>query len=94
MAYSVFYEDEKGNPIAAFKGEIKIDYFASIHEKQFKVIHYLDPYGDTTFNQLMLKDLLSDLHRIWRQDHRLESLIEFIEKNRGETHTYLKFYGD
>jgi len=32
-----------------------------LYSGDFKVLKYIDPYGDTTFNSHMITDLLSDL---------------------------------
>ena len=63
-------------------------------------LRFVDPYGDTTFNQRQIPTLIEELksalpkvseHRV--KDH-LRRVIELAEKCRGEIHTYLKFYGD
>jgi hypothetical protein len=63
-------------------------------------LRFIDPYGDTTFNQLQIPILIDELQSILRtvqdnqiRDH-LRRVIELAEKSRGEIHTYLKFYGD
>lgn len=63
-------------------------------------LRFIDPYGDTTFNQLQIPILIDELQSILRtvqdnqiRDH-LRRAIELAEKSRGEIHTYLKFYGD
>ena len=63
-------------------------------------LRFIDPYGDTMFNQVQIPILIDELQSILRkvQDHQirdhLRRVIELAEKSRGEIHTYLKFYGD
>jgi|SRR6185503_4422528 hypothetical protein len=63
-------------------------------------LRFIDPYGDTMFNQVQIPILIDELQSILRKvqdnqirDH-LRRVIDLAEKSRGETHTYLKFYGD
>lgn len=63
-------------------------------------LRFIDPYGDTTFNQLQIPILIEELQGVLEQvrddgirDH-LRRVIELAQRSRGQTHTYLKFYGD
>jgi hypothetical protein len=63
-------------------------------------LKFIDPYGDTTFNQRQIPTLIEELKSALEKvednqikDH-LRQVIELAEKSRGEIHTYLKFYGD
>jgi hypothetical protein len=63
-------------------------------------LRFIDPYGDTIFNQLQIPILIDELQSILGKvqddqirDH-LQRAIELAEKSRGEIHTYLKFHGD
>ena len=94
MAYELFFEDENGNPIRKFKDGIEINPIPLAEEQNYKLIIYLNPFGDTTFNELMLDDLISDLKRINKNDREIKSLIAFIEIGKRLQHAYLKFYGD
>jgi hypothetical protein len=63
-------------------------------------LRFIDPYGDTTFNQLQLPVLIGELERAIEvaTDPRVkshgEALLELARKASSEVHTYLKFYGD
>lgn len=94
MAYTISFEDESGNTITTFDCDITLD-FQHLHQNENSILlKYLDPYGDTTFNQLMLEDLLSDLRQLSMESKFIQRLIEFVETRKGEVHTYLKFYGE
>jgi hypothetical protein len=63
-------------------------------------LRFIDPYGDTTFNQLQIPILIEELKSVLQKvqdkeigDH-LRRMIDLAEKSNGEVHTYLKFYGD
>ena len=65
-----------------------------------ELIRFIDPAGDTTFNQLQIPVLLGELMTAVRkctnpqaQAHG-EQLISLIESAVGRTHTYVKFIGD
>lgn len=69
-----------------------------IYGGDFKVLRYLDPYGDTTFNKLMFADLIADLtllkERLPAHSIQIEDVLAFASECQNEVHTYLKFYGD
>lgn len=63
-------------------------------------LRFVDPYGDTLFNQAQIEALFDEL--TWMERERLspparqqlEKLLALTERARGEAHTYLKFSGD
>ena len=62
-------------------------------------LQYIDPYGDTTFNQLQLPQLIREMEREISQIHpsdlrrRAEQVLAFVRKCE-DIHTYVKFIGD
>ena len=70
--------------------------------KESFCLRFIDPYGDTTFNQLQIPVLVSELRSLLESDHcqtheklrEFEGVVSFIEKARDQVHTYIKFYGD
>ena len=60
----------------------------------------VDPYGDTTFNQLQMKQFLSELADVEKQTlnqgqvQMLSSVRKLAEKCSKTVHLYLKFVGD
>ena len=63
-------------------------------------LRFIDPYGDTTFNQnqipILIEELKATSERVQDNGIRehLRRIIELAETSRGQLHTYLKFYGD
>lgn len=63
-------------------------------------LRFIDPYGDTTFNQLQLPALIAELEAAVSNAtdpqvvaHGRKSL-RLARQAASEVHTYLKFYGD
>lgn len=60
---------------------------------------FIDPYGDTVFNQLQLPPLIDELSAMARSAssaelrRRLRSVVEFLEASKG-MHVYVRFIGD
>jgi hypothetical protein len=61
-------------------------------------LRFIDPFGDTVFNELQLETLVKELSmiadscKIAEEKKTLRSIIEFISD--AEIHMYVKFYGD
>ena len=102
MGVDLRWEDEHGKQIGEVPDPqmcvshlvLSIDLVGTI------CLRFIDPYGDTTFNQLQIPILIEELKYIVKKvsdnrikDH-LSQVIRLAEKSRGEIHTYLKFYGD
>ena len=73
---------------------------ASLPEAESLCLRFVDPYGDTTFNQLQLPVVITELARAIEvsSDPDVEShgraLLELAKKASNNVHTYLKLYGD
>lgn len=66
---------------------------------RFGLIRYIDPYGDTTFNELMLPDVAKDLDNllllaISKDERRIGQQLRRMVDRCLEMHVYLKFIGD
>src|SRR5687767_14971403 len=63
-------------------------------------LRFIDPYGDTVFNQAQLGELILELEsrrsRITDLPlrRRLDQLLEFLRPCAGQVHTYIKIVGD
>lgn len=63
-------------------------------------LRFIDPYGDTTFNQAQLPVLIDELHDLRNRvgDPKdvevLDALLRFLESAVDQVHTYIKFIGD
>jgi len=69
-----------------------------LDQENFKLLKYLDPYGDTTFNAFMFEDLIKDLTALKKilpgDKEQIDELINYAKECDNDIHTYLKFYGD
>ncbi|PYX90983.1 MAG: hypothetical protein DMG67_11675 [Acidobacteria bacterium] len=97
MPWSVRLQDEKGRPVldrdVVFDGPLPVD------EESYRLLCYVDPYGDTVFNNSQMKTFLFEWDRIkdelsaaqidaWKQ------VREFAMQCANGVHLYLKFIGD
>jgi hypothetical protein len=63
-------------------------------------LRFIDPYGDTVFNQAQIPVLLSELRALGARAPRadvaalLDDLCAFIERAVDHVHTYVRFIGD
>lgn len=62
-------------------------------------LQFIDPYGDTVFNQLQLRVLIIELmaHRLDLDGDAgaaLDQLIPMLKRVEGQVHTYVRFIGD
>jgi len=60
MSWSVFLEDENRIEIESLGEEFFMTSLNNINCDNFKLIKYIDPYGDTIFNNLQMRDLIVD----------------------------------
>jgi hypothetical protein len=100
MAIDVEWQDESGNTILAYNGPAIDAKVWSAFPNSGTCLRFIDPYGDTVFNQQQIEVLASELDALLTHssertpDPALISIRHFVERKRGETHTYLKFIGD
>jgi hypothetical protein len=72
----------------------------SYDDMSFYCLRFIDPYGDTVFNQLQMVLLLAELRRIREkvQNQEESAFLDQIEtlanRCKAGPHLYLKFYGD
>jgi hypothetical protein len=95
MSIGLRWEDEDGNELASVVSLIP----PSIGP-DYPCLRYVDHYGDTTFNQLQIPQLADDLSQVLlrceddaTREH-VETMLALVRKAVGQTHTYIKFYGD
>jgi hypothetical protein len=102
MGINLFWQDENGNRLeAVLDPQMHLSQIVAAEEAVgTKLLRVIDRYGDTTFNQLQIPDLISELQEAVRwpigADGRahLDEVIELVRKAAGEVHTYLRFVGD
>jgi hypothetical protein len=101
MGIDAFIESEDGEP----RGEVPdpgdlTAKLASSLTADSRCVCFIDPYGDTTFNQLQIPVLIKELERAIDlspdplvKSHG-EALLALAHRANSEVHTYVKFYGD
>jgi hypothetical protein len=93
MGWSIILKDESGEIIASLGHEFD----TSVRTRSgFKLLCYLDRYGDTMFNQLQMDDLVNDLKQLQKLEANplIDEILLLAERCKHETHSYLFFYGD
>ena len=98
MSWIVIKENSDGKKISKLSEEFFLSENDILYSADFRVIKYLDPYGDTTFNSLMFDDLITDMTNLKKQRVKsadlIDKIISLATECKKEVHTYLKFYGD
>lgn len=96
MDWTVIKEDSNVKAENTLTSEFRLTNTEILFNGQFKVLKYLDPYGDTTFNIQMIKDLILDLEELKTNlptdKNRIDEVIELATSCINEPHTFLKFY--
>lgn len=94
MGWTVKLENEQKEVIEELDREF---YFAvTTGSMEFKLLKYLDPYGNACFNCLQMKDLISDMILLQglKPNPLFKEILRLAERCKEEVHTYLVFYGD
>jgi hypothetical protein len=102
MTWPVIWQDEHGGELGrinepGFPPEL-ID--SAIASASTACLRFVDPYGDTVFNQAQLNELLRELEKQragitdLRVRRNLEELLAFLRPCVGQMHTYIKIIGD
>ena len=98
MTWTIILENENKEQLYAVSEELDSETLKDESKRQsFKLLKYLDPYGDTTFNNIQITDLLDDLEVLKGYDgdeNLFDEIIDLATKCKNEPHTYLTFYGD
>jgi hypothetical protein len=98
MSWTVILEDENKVEIESLGKEFSLKSFDNvIKSNDFKLIKYIDPYGDTVFNRLQMNDLISDLEfivQIEPDNQLVNEIVLLAQKCLSQPHMYLTFYGD
>ena len=90
MPIDVEWQDELGKVLARYGGPLLTAGVIWKAKPTSVCLRFVDPYGDTTFNQLQIDLLLDELKELGAEPE----LIAFVEQARGQMHTYVKFIGD
>jgi len=102
MGIDAFIENENGAQIDhLYDPENLLKCLLPSYDTESSIcLRFIDPYGDTTFNQgqipILIKELKSAVENTndnLAKNHG-KKLIALIEKIENEVHTYIKFCGD
>lgn len=102
MGTDAYIETESGKRIKQCLGsEGRLsELLPDIDDDTFHCLRFIDPYGDTVFNQRQIPILIKELRTVIRNVKTPETkafgekLLELIREAEGQVHTYIKFYGD
>ena len=98
----VVLEDEAGQAIRRLSGEEALSptWLPGKSDLRYRCLCFVDPYGDTIFNQLQAEVLLQEL-TLLKAEAANPRLAKVIEATRElaklclqEPHQYLRFVGD
>lgn len=94
MTFSISLEDETRNALETLNSTLAIESATDL--TSFKLLQYLDPYGDTIFNHNQIDDLVIDLIMLdeLAAVTGISQIISLAKRCKDEIHTYLCFNGD
>ncbi len=102
MGITIVLQDKNSNHIEVAHDEKNLlrKLLPSFDDTSYQCLRFIDLYGDTIFNRLQMKTVLSELERISScatsvEEEDLLGRIENLAKQcKNKPHLYLKFYGD
>jgi hypothetical protein len=105
MALTIALEDERGE-----KRESIHDYDGALlnlvykttedNPRCFRLVEFIDPYGDTVFNRLQMPQLNSELEQLLKvtthpeRQGLLLKIQGLVQQCQEGVHLYIKMYGD
>ena len=95
MAWNVRVQDENG--VAVSGGDAVIEFELIDNGRGFKLLHYVDRYGDTYFNGIQMPDFLADwdtLRPASAEQQQWAAVRNMAIRCQSEPHLYLRFIGD
>jgi len=102
MGIDLRWENENGEQLAELRdpGYLVARFLPPFDSREFQCLRFVDPAGDTVFNQAQIAEVVYELERLSakrrepRVEAHLRAVLEFVRQAVGKTHTYIKFYGD
>jgi hypothetical protein len=94
MAWTVILEDENKEALSSLGSEFALGILNDL--ARFKLLQYLDPYIDATFNRLQMDDLILDLKILQELDKNplIDEILLLVARCKTDAYTYICFYGD
>jgi hypothetical protein len=100
MPIDVEWQKEDGTILARYLGPpVAADLIGSTAVGSV-CLRFIDPYGDTLFNQIQIPVLIRELRALQAyttdlpQLTALRELEHFLQQAQGKVHTYIRFLGD
>ena len=102
MAMTIRLQDESGGKIEEVhdtKG-LTAACLPSVSDLSYHCLRFIDPYGDTYFNEMQIETVLTERDRVFGdiQDNETKELANKVKSLaqlcKNEPHLYLKFIGD
>ena len=102
MGIDLQWEGERGNVLEHISDEqgLVAQILAAAEEEGSVCLRFVDPYGDTVFNQQQIRVFLEEVRAVPAEHlsadakSHLEKITELAARAQTKVHTYLKFYGD
>jgi hypothetical protein len=102
MGIDLRWESEKGEVLGELPdgGALVERFLPDFEAADFPCLRFVDPYGDTVFNQPQIEQVARELEALAGREHEpevekhLRAVLEFVMAARGKVHTYIRFYGD
>jgi hypothetical protein len=104
MGIDIYWENERGERLAVLPdgGHLVIRFLPDPDAKEFPCLRFVDPSGDTFFNQAQIGEMVWELERLLalknkydsKVERHLRDTLEFARKALGHCHTHIKFCGD
>ena len=101
MGIEVEWRDESGMVLGEVpdSGALLSSALARSSLEKTSCLRYIDAYGDTTFNQLQLSELVAELNELssfcsGELSVHLRCVADLCEHATGKVHTYVTFVGD
>lgn len=100
MAIGLEWQNEDGQVVAGYHGPPIGAWLPNSAPMDSVCLRFIDPWGDTTFNQLQVPILLKELEGLATNStvrelrENVAAVAGFVRQGLGQVHTYLKFIGD
>lgn len=102
MGLNIELQDELGGRIAGVDDprDLLATLLPQVGDDAYPMLGSIDPYGDTTFNNLQMRrflaewDAVSQKARTTEEQFLVSAIESLAQRCRAEVHVYLKFIGD
>jgi hypothetical protein len=99
LPIDVEWQGEDGETLARYEGPVITLNLVERADPGSVCMRFIDPWGNTTFNQQQLPVLMQELEALesrTRDGQRdvIQALLAFLRPTRDQVHTYVKFVGD